>query len=150
VETQRKNVEQRSSIPDLPVGTGVTGKRKESDSLGEVEVHRRRKRFRCSKSIQRTVRLQPTLVCLSHFLAKSLSPQASCVLLRSYCRWFQSIYFRENTAINAAHKKKLRTVIIAATHSQCQIERELCRSPGRRPLRSRTPSSAIVSSQERV
>ncbi len=38
METQRKNVEQRSSIPDLPVGTGVTGKRKESDSLGEVEV----------------------------------------------------------------------------------------------------------------
>ncbi len=38
VDTQRKNVEQGSPIPDLPVGTGATGKRKESDSLGEVEV----------------------------------------------------------------------------------------------------------------
>lgn len=38
VDTQRKNTEQVPSILDLPVGTGATGKRKESDSLGEVEV----------------------------------------------------------------------------------------------------------------
>jgi len=38
VDTQRKNAEQVPSILDLPVGTGATGKRKESDSLGEVEV----------------------------------------------------------------------------------------------------------------
>lgn len=38
VDTQRKNVEQGPPILDLPVGTGATGKRKESDSLGEIEV----------------------------------------------------------------------------------------------------------------
>lgn len=38
VDIQRKDVEQVPSILDLPVGTGATGKRKESDSLGEVEV----------------------------------------------------------------------------------------------------------------
>jgi fumarate hydratase class II len=36
--TQRKTVEQGPPILNLPVGTSATGKRKESDSLGEVEV----------------------------------------------------------------------------------------------------------------
>src|SRR5499427_9596198 len=31
-------VEQAPKILDLPIGTGVTGQRKESDSLGEIEV----------------------------------------------------------------------------------------------------------------
>ena len=38
MDTRRKNVEQEPPILDLPVGTGATGKRKESDSLGDVEV----------------------------------------------------------------------------------------------------------------
>ncbi|AAM04432.1 TPA: class II fumarate hydratase [Methanosarcina acetivorans] len=38
VDIQRKNAEKVPSILDLPIGTGATGKRKESDSLGEVEV----------------------------------------------------------------------------------------------------------------
>ena len=37
--TQRKNTEQGPSIRDLPVGiTAVAGVRRESDSLGQVEV----------------------------------------------------------------------------------------------------------------
>jgi len=36
--TQRKNTEQGPRIRDLPIGIGMTGMRKESDSLGEVEV----------------------------------------------------------------------------------------------------------------
>jgi fumarate hydratase class II len=38
MDIQQKNTEQVPSILDLPVGTGATGKRKERDSLGEVEV----------------------------------------------------------------------------------------------------------------
>lgn len=38
MDIQRKDVEQVPSIFDLSVGTGATGKRKESDSLGEVEI----------------------------------------------------------------------------------------------------------------
>jgi fumarate hydratase class II len=36
--TQRKNTELDPSVLDLPVGISMTGKRKESDSLGQVEV----------------------------------------------------------------------------------------------------------------
>jgi fumarate hydratase class II len=36
--TQRKNTEQGPIIQDLPIGIRMSGKRKESDSLGEVEV----------------------------------------------------------------------------------------------------------------
>lgn len=36
--TQRKNTEQGPSIQDLPVGVKMTGVRRESDSLGQVEV----------------------------------------------------------------------------------------------------------------
>jgi fumarate hydratase class II len=36
--TQQKNTQQGPSIRDLPVGIRMTGKRKESDSLGEVKV----------------------------------------------------------------------------------------------------------------
>jgi fumarate hydratase, class II len=36
--TQRKNTEQGPIIRDLPIGIRMSGKRKESDSLGEVEV----------------------------------------------------------------------------------------------------------------
>jgi fumarate hydratase, class II len=36
--TQRKNTELEPSVRDLPVGISMTGKRKESDSLGQVEV----------------------------------------------------------------------------------------------------------------
>ena len=38
INTQRKNTEQGPIIQDLPIGISVSGKRKESDSLGEVEV----------------------------------------------------------------------------------------------------------------
>src|SRR5215469_10762979 len=36
--TQRKNTEQGPTIQDLPIGIRMSGKRKESDSLGQVEV----------------------------------------------------------------------------------------------------------------
>jgi fumarate hydratase, class II len=36
--TQRKKTEQGPIIQDLPIGIRMSGKRKESDSLGEVEV----------------------------------------------------------------------------------------------------------------
>lgn len=36
--TREKNVKQGPPILDLPVGTRATGNRKETDSLGEVEV----------------------------------------------------------------------------------------------------------------
>lgn len=35
---QRKKTEQGPTIQDLPIGIAMSGKRKESDSLGEVEV----------------------------------------------------------------------------------------------------------------
>jgi fumarate hydratase, class II len=37
-KTQRKNTERGPWIRDLPIAIGMTGMRKESDSLGEVEV----------------------------------------------------------------------------------------------------------------
>jgi fumarate hydratase, class II len=38
IDTQRKNIEQGPTIQDLPIGISMSGKRKESDSLGEIEV----------------------------------------------------------------------------------------------------------------
>ena len=40
VITQQEKDRQAPKVRDLPIGTGATGKRKESDSLGEVEVPR--------------------------------------------------------------------------------------------------------------
>ena len=38
VITQQEKDRQAPKVRDLPIGTGATGKRTESDSLGEVEV----------------------------------------------------------------------------------------------------------------
>jgi fumarate hydratase, class II len=36
--THRKNVEDGPPILDVPIGTKATGKRRETDSMGEIEV----------------------------------------------------------------------------------------------------------------
>jgi len=38
METQQRGSERKPRILDLPIGTGATGKRTESDSMGEIEV----------------------------------------------------------------------------------------------------------------